>query len=158
MDDSLSFDERLWPGPLGWSSVVTAAAVMALAMSPVRAWLAVVAGLGTLVIGLVAAIALSPRVTVADGALTAGRARIPVGFLAQGRVLDRDEVRIALGPGSDARDYVVLRSWLPGAVSVPVTDPADPTPRWLVSSRRPADLLAALDAARDQAAHSEQIG
>lgn len=158
VDSSPAFTERLWPGPLGWSSVLAAAGVMAIAMSPVRPWLAVVGGVGTLVIGFVAAVALSPLVTVGDGVLTAGRARIPVRFLGEGRVLDRDGVRIALGPGSDARDYVVLRSWLPGAVSVAVSDPADPTPRWLVSSRRPAELLAALEAARAQAAHSEQIG
>ncbi len=158
MDAPLTFSERLWPGPLGWSSVLGLAAVMALVMSPVRTWLAVVAGLVTLAIGLIAAIGLSPRVTLSDGVLSAGRARIPVHFLGEAHVLDRDEVRAAVGPGSDARDYVVLRSWLPGAVSVLVDDPADPTPRWLVSSRRPRELLAALEATRDQPAHSEQIG
>ena len=37
-------------------------------------------------------------------------------------------------------------------VRVPLTDPADPTPYWLVSTRHPARLVAALDAARSAAA------
>lgn len=154
----VTFSERLWPGPLGWAAVLAFAAVLAVTMAPVRTWLAVVAGLTSLGLGVLAAVATSARVQVKDGILAAGRARIPVELLGPGEVLDRDGVRIALGPGSDARDYVVLRSWLRRAVSVTVVDPADPTPRWLISSRRPEAMLAALDAARGQAAHSEQIG
>ncbi len=154
----VSFDERLWPGPLGWAAVLAFAAVLAMTMAPVRAWLAVAVGLTALVLGLVAAVASSARVRIADGVLAAGRAHIPVTLLGAGEVLDREGVRAALGPGSDARDFVVLRSWLRRAVSVPVVDPADPTPRWVVSTRRPEALLAALEAARAQAAHSEQIG
>ncbi|WP_372592836.1 DUF3093 domain-containing protein [Actinotalea sp.] len=157
MEQPVTFSERLWPGPLGWASVVTFAAVLAVAMAPVRTWLAVAVGIGALTVGVIGAVGVAARVQVADGVLSAGRARIPVRLLGVGTALDRDGVRRAVGPGSDARDYVLLRSWLRGAVSIPVVDPEDPTPRWIVSTRRPEALLAALAAER-QAAHSEQIG
>ena len=48
---------------------------------------------------------------------------------------------------ADARAYLLLRPYLSRAVMVPVDDPADPTPYWLVSTRRPDELVAALDAA-----------
>ena len=48
------------------------------------------------------------------------------------------------GPEANARAYLVLRPYLKRAVKVEITDPADPTPYWLVSSRRPEDLAGAL--------------
>jgi hypothetical protein len=48
------------------------------------------------------------------------------------------------GVDADARAYLVLRGYCGGAVKVEVDDPGDPTPYWLVSSRRPLQLAAAL--------------
>ena len=52
------------------------------------------------------------------------------------------------GPSSaralDARAHVCLRAWARTAVRVEVVDPADPTPYWLVSTRHPARLAAAI--------------
>ncbi|MGC5166429.1 DUF3093 family protein [Luteimicrobium sp. DT211] len=113
----------------------------------------------TLVVGAVAAVVLavvlwaaSPVVAVGpgpDGApwLWAGRARIPVALLAAPRALDAAALRAELGPGSDARTFACLRPWVRAAVHVRVVDPEDPTPGWLVGSRRPAELEAALLAA-----------
>jgi hypothetical protein len=39
----------------------------------------------------------------------------------------------------------VLRPWVDGVVRVALTDPADPAPYWLVSTRRPEVLAAALE-------------
>ena len=47
--------------------------------------------------------------------------------------------------------FVVQRPWIPGAVQVHLDDPADPTPYWVVSSRRPDKLAAALLAERTAA-------
>ncbi len=158
VDAPLTFRERLWPGPLGWTMVLAVAAVLAAATAPIGPGVAVGVGLVSLALGILGAWSTAARVEVRGTELTAGRARIAVRFLGAGAVLDRAQLRAALGPGSDARDYVLLRAWLPGAVSLPVVDPRDATPRWVVSSRRPDALLAAVQAARDQAAHSEQIG
>lgn len=90
------------------------------------------------------------------GELRAGRARIPAGALGAPEVLDREQMRAALGPGLDVRAWVCHRPWIGPGVRVPVPDPRDSTPYWLMSSRRPAALAAALGRAGDQAAHSEQ--
>jgi hypothetical protein len=41
------------------------------------------------------------------------------------------------GRDADARAYLLLRPYLKRAVRVEITDPADPTPYWLVSTRHP---------------------
>jgi hypothetical protein len=119
-------------------------------------WLAVVVALPTDVAWLITAAAMavvaallvsygSARITVADGTLRAGRAHIPVSLLGAVTSLDADGVRRTAGVEADARAYLLLRPYLSRGVRVEVADPADPTPYWLVSTRRPDELAAALD-------------
>lgn len=139
-----TFRERLWPGPLGWVGVVLFCVVLGVALVPVDVTLAVVVGVVALLLALPAAALTAAPVEVTDGTLRAGAARIPADLLAVPRVLDREGVRTEMGPALDARAYVCLRGWIGTAVRVEVRDPQDPTPYWIVSTRRPAQLVAAL--------------
>jgi hypothetical protein len=57
---------------------------------------------------------------------------------------DADQMRTALGPALDARAFVCLRAWARTGVRVDLQDPLDPTPYWLLSTRRPQELADAL--------------
>src|SRR5665647_2936423 len=92
--------------------------------------------------------ATSTVVEVRDDELRVGRAHIPVSDLGEGAALDASGVHVALGPGSDARVFVCVRAWIRSEVTLAVVDPRDPTPRWLVSTRRPDGLLEAVRAAQ----------
>ncbi|WP_233571842.1 DUF3093 domain-containing protein [Cellulomonas triticagri] len=142
-----AFDERLRPSPAGWALVPALGVMGAIVLWPLGMVPGLVAGGIALVAAAVGAVRLSTRVRVADGELHAGDAHIPARLLRAPRALDVDATRHALGPGLDARTHVVLRGWVRTAVLVEVADPADPTPSWLVSTRRPEDLVAALVAA-----------
>jgi DUF3093 family protein len=118
-------------------------------------WLAVVVATPGPVAYLVTAVAMlllvagllaygGVRVSVADGVFRAGRAHIEGRHLGFVEALDAEQTRRTAGPEADARAYLVLRPYLKRAVKVQITDPADPTPYWLVSSRRPDDLAGAL--------------
>lgn len=92
-------------------------------------------------------------VTITDGELRAGGGRLPVHRVAGVTVLGPAEKRLLLGPAADRRAMIVQRPWLPGAVQVHVTGTqldgsAGAPPYWMVSSRRPAALAAAILAAR----------
>jgi hypothetical protein len=84
------------------------------------------------------------RVVVRDGWFQAGRARIEAEFVGSVAALGREETRLVAGRDADARAYLLLRPYVQRAVRVEVVDPADPTPYWLVSTRRPERLAAAL--------------
>ena len=142
------FRERLLPGIGGIAAVVGFAFVTFVALSVVDLRAAWATAVAVGVAGLVGAWLTAPVVAVRDGELHAGRAHLPVSLLGPVEVLDREGVRAAMGPGYDPRAFVCLRAWIGGAVTAPVTDPADPTPTWLVSSRRPRALAAAIEAAR----------
>jgi hypothetical protein len=100
----------------------------------------------------------SVRLVVTDQVFRAGRAQIPVTWLADPRPLDGQETWRAAGPGADARAWLVLRPYLRRSVMVQVTDPADPAPYWLVSTRRPGQLAAALSAVVPGSAAGEDRG
>jgi hypothetical protein len=94
----------------------------------------------------------SARVAILDGVagaeLIAGRAHVPVALCGEPRTLGPEELRRVLGPGADARSYVLVRPYSRTGVLVPLQDPADPTPSWVVATARPDALAGALRASK----------
>ncbi len=88
----------------------------------------------------------SARVAVRDGVLHAGPAHISVDLLGPVEALDAEETRRVHGVDADARAFLYTRPYLKRSVLVPVLDPADRTPYWLLSTRHPQRLAAALGA------------
>lgn len=86
----------------------------------------------------------APIVAVTDGQLVAGAARIPVALTGDTADFRGPDAVQARGPGLDARAFTMFRGWVDPVVRVAVTDPDDPVPYWLVSTRRPEALRAAL--------------
>ena len=84
------------------------------------------------------------RVAVQDDELFVDDARLPLRFVADATVLDAAAKRDVLGPYAEPYAFVIQRPWIAGAVQVHLNDPAVPTPYWIVSSRHPAELAAAL--------------
>ncbi len=114
------------------------------ALPPVAAWTVT-----AIALALMAALFLgygSAAIRVDRGQLTAGRARIGAEHLGEALPLDADATRRLAGPEADARAFLLLRPYLKRAVRVEITDPADPAPYWLLCTRRPDELAAALRA------------
>ncbi|MFI7073159.1 DUF3093 domain-containing protein [Micromonospora sediminicola] len=147
------YAERLglpwWAWPVGLAVAGLLAAELWLGATGVRAWLPFV----LLIPGTVAALWWLGRirVEVRDGELRVDDAHLPVRHVADVVPLDAAGRREVLGVGADPLAFVVQRPWVGGAVQVVLDDPADPTPFWVVSTRRPVELAAALLAARDTA-------
>ena len=139
-----AFHERLWPGAGGWLVATGLGVFVGLVLFPLSIGLAWGVGVAVAVAAVVVTAVTTPRVEVVGGELRAGAAHVPLSLLGDATPLSGDALRSALGPDLDARAYVCLRGWVHSAVRVDVTDPADPTPYWLVSTRRPAALAATL--------------
>ncbi len=143
------YDERLTVPHSWWAMAVGAGVGLALVFFP----------FGTLPMlgGLVAGGALammgvssygSARIRVVAGSLVAGKARIPLTALGEAEVLDRAEAVAWRSYKADPRAFMLLRSYVPTALKVAVTDPADPTPYVYLSTRSPQRLADALAAVR----------
>ncbi len=143
-----SYRERLWPAP--WIGLIAALAIPAslLTFAPINALVGAIVGT-VLALGVVAAAVLSaPTIIVAEGMLRAGSARVPLSFVGETTVARGDDARLARGQQLDARAHIMLRPDVAPVLRIMLTDPDDPTPYWLVSTRRPEALAAAISAAR----------
>jgi hypothetical protein len=145
-----SYDERLGV-PLRWWALATMflATVLLAFLVATPAWVAF--GITGLLVALVVGLFVgygAAWVSVHDGVFRAGRAQIPVSLLGEITALDAQARQRLAGVDADARAYLLLRPYVRRAVRVDLVDPADPTPYWLVSTRHPAELVAALSAAR----------
>ncbi|CAM5613750.1 DUF3093 domain-containing protein [Streptomyces narbonensis] len=146
------FDERL-TAPRSWWVI---AGLLGLSGGLVMYPLGAVPTLaGVIVAAVLAGAAVSSygsaRVRVVAGSLVAGDARIPVSALGAAEALDEEEARAWRSHKADPRAFMLMRSYVPRAVRVEITDPTDPTPYAYLSSREPEALVAALDSARAEA-------
>ncbi|BCL27164.1 DUF3093 domain-containing protein [Streptomyces aurantiacus] len=146
------YEERLTAPRSWWLVCLLVGVSMALILLPFGT-LALLGGLagGTAVSAVVASSYGSARIRVVGGSLIAGDARIPVSALGEAHVLDPEEARAWRSFKADARAHMLLRAYVPTALRVDITDPADPTPYVYLSTRDPERLAAALDAARTAA-------
>ena len=78
--------------------------------------------------------------------LRVGPAQLPTRFIADAAPVPAREKQVMLGPELDPTAYVLHRPWIGPMVRVTLNDPADPTPYWIFSARRPEALLECLRA------------
>ncbi|MFE7577659.1 hypothetical protein AMK18_00545 [Streptomyces sp. CB01249] len=142
------YDERLTAPRSWWLIAVLIGIACALMLLPLGT-LPLLAGLagGTVLSAVAVSSYGSARIRVVAGALVAGDARIPVSALGEAEVLDAEEARAWRTHKADVRAFMLLRSYIPTAVRVEITDPEDPTPYVYLSTRDPKALVAALNAA-----------
>ncbi|WP_306363675.1 DUF3093 domain-containing protein [Nocardia sp. CC227C] len=76
--------------------------------------------------------------------LRADRAHLPASFVARAAAVPASAKSAALGRQLDPAAYIQHRAWIGPMVLLVLDDPDDPTPYWLVSTRRPDRVLAAL--------------
>jgi hypothetical protein len=115
-----------------------------IAFVPVSTTLGVAVGFGVLALGLFSLVLTAPVVRVDATTLRAGEANIPRDLVGRVVALDAAATRTELGPQLDARAFLCQRGWIHTAVRVELVDPLDPTPYWIVSTRHPDELAAAL--------------
>jgi hypothetical protein len=101
-----------------------------------------------LVIGLVGVLGIwallilrSPQIQVTKDNLSAGRASIPRNLIGEPKAISKEEVFAERGPKLDPGAYKVFQGTVKTAIKIPISDPDDPTPYWLVSTRNPAKLV-----------------
>lgn len=82
--------------------------------------------------------------TDADG-LQAGRAAVGWRWVGAARVLSGDEVEDRIRGRADVAAWRLSRPYLRRVVRVELDDPADPHPAWLIGTRRPDALVAAIE-------------
>lgn len=142
------YRERLSPSLWVLVAAALCGPMAALVLTPIDRTLALIGGAVVGIGVVVALIALSPTVSISGGELRAGPAHIPVDLLGEPVGLSGDEARAARGVDLDPRSWLMLRGGIDALVVVPVVDPDDPAPSWILSTRTPDRLAAAIRSAQ----------
>ncbi len=143
------YRERLTVPPAWWALAgllaLTLLFAIGLYLGPV--WgIGVAAAALAIATGLFAGAAITIRVD--QQVVQIGRSVIERRYVGAVASLDAEQTRRRGGVEADARAHLVLRPYVATAVEIVLDDDADSVPYWLVSSRRPAQLAAALQAGR----------
>jgi hypothetical protein len=102
-------------------------------------------GLGALVaIALLSWGAVVIEVTASE--LKVGSQRLALGEVSEASALDVDQTTALRGPRADVAAYLLVRPYLPESVYVAVAG----RPYWLIGTRHPVELAAAIETARSR--------
>jgi len=82
-----------------------------------------------------------------DGELRIRGAHLPLRFVSGAVALDGPTLRRVVGREGDPAAFISIRPWIGPGVQFWVDDPEDPTPYWIVSSRRPERVVELLRSA-----------
>ena len=87
-------------------------------------------------------------IEVSDGTLRAGGATLPLSQAGDVVALDEKQAALLRGPRGDPAAHLMLRPYLKRAVYIALADPGSGVPYWLVATRHPAELAAAIERSR----------
>ncbi|MEU0679896.1 DUF3093 domain-containing protein [Streptomyces albogriseolus] len=140
-NNRLVYDERLTAPKAWWGAAVLFGIALALVFFPYGLIAALIGlAVGTCLAGMYVSAQGSTRIRVTADTLFVADARIPLAALGQPEALHGEDARAWRTYKADLRAFMVMRSFVPGAVRVEVRDPDDPTP-YLYLSTRTAELL-----------------
>lgn len=141
---AILYDERLWPAPWIWLVVAGASVASIFTLVPVSLTAGIVAAVVVAVVLVTLLILSTPRITVTATLVSVGRASIDRRFVGEVHAYRGEDATAQRGPLLNATAYLCIRGWISPVVRLEITDPEDPTPYWLTSTRRPEQLVAAL--------------
>jgi hypothetical protein len=145
-----SYRERLY-SPLSWWLIGMTSALMfgAIVWTGFDVWLTLTV-FAVLILIIAAFLVNWGQVTieVTDGELRAGRDALPIAIVGEVRPLDEAQARVLRGPRADPHAYTLIRPYLRRAVYIEVCGRPAASPYWLLATRRPIELAAAIESAR----------
>ncbi|MCC9145107.1 MULTISPECIES: DUF3093 domain-containing protein [unclassified Arthrobacter] len=146
--DTVVYSERLTPSFGIWFIAAALAAACILVFIPISVGAGITAAVVAALILAVLLVISTPLIRVTPDTLQVGRAQIERRFIGKVEAFRGEDATMQRGPGLNATAYMCIRGWISPVVRIEITDPADRTPYWLTSTRRPEKLVEALTSGR----------
>ena len=130
-----------------WSSFLPTLGIFPaiwLTFLPINQAIGLWSGIGATVLIVALMIAKSARITVTNEALRVSNASIDRSFISAVEVIEKENAFAARGRNLDPRAWIHFQGSVSTLALVRINDPADPTPYWLFSTRKPQKLKEAL--------------
>ena len=88
--------------------------------------------------------AMRSTITFDGEELRIDRAHIESKYLGKVTILDSEAMRLLRTRDADPAAYLAIKFWTPTGIKIEVIDPRDPTPYWLITSKRGEEIAALL--------------
>ena len=89
--------------------------------------------------------AMRSNISFDGNELRIDRAHIDIKYLGEVAILDSPAMRLLRTRDADPAAYLAIKFWVPIGVKITVVDPRDPTPYWLITSKRGEEIAALLN-------------
>ena len=144
------YRERLWPAP--WLFVATALVIPAslLVFLPINTTAGVIVAIVLYVACVILLVLGGPVIEVTDSEFRAGKASLPLSIAGTVEGFSASEARDERGVNLDARTWLLIRGWISPVVKIQNLDERDSAPYWVVSTRHPDAVVAAITAAKQR--------
>jgi hypothetical protein len=138
------YREKLWPNAWIWIIAAGISGAGILVFAPISAAAGYTAAVVLFAIIAILLVLSTPTILVTEKTLAVGRATIERRFVGAARPFRGEEATAERGTRLNGLAYLCIRGWIDPVVKIDITDPSDPTPYWLASTRHPDKLAAAL--------------
>ncbi|MEY4348713.1 MAG: hypothetical protein RL719_10 [Actinomycetota bacterium] len=143
------YRETVWPSLFALLPAILLAPAVGLVITPFTDYVvATLVGSSVFVLALVVVLSLAPKIVVMQSDrkifLQVNSANIEASHISSAQVIAKGEARAERGPKLDARSFRVFQPSVSEMLKVNLSDERDSTPYWLVSTRNPVALKAAL--------------
>lgn len=139
------YRERLAPGIGMWIGCLGVGAASFLVGAPINIAAGIVAGVVMFLLLGSLLFFTSPIIEITPTVLRVGRAQIEREHTGRAYAFRGEQARLATGPALDGRAFMCFRGWISSIIRIQITDPADPTPYWIASSRNPERIAEILN-------------
>ena len=147
-----NYREKLWPAP--WLFISTALVIPAslLVFLPINTTAGIVVAIVLYLVCVALLILGAPTIEVTDTEFRAGRASLPLSIAGTVEGFSGEEARAERGTRLDARTWLLIRAWISPLVKIQNLDERDSAPYWVVSTRHPDAVVAAVETAKQRIA------
>lgn len=134
------FFERVMPHPLSliWTLILPVS--FYLVLLPINEFAGIFIGIFAFLAVLLSLWFAAPVIEISDGQLSVGNASIALKLISKVEVIAPEAAFAERGPKLSPAAYVRFQPTVSGLVKVFLSDPEDPTPYWLFSSRKGNEL------------------
>ena len=139
--DSMQYRERVLPNIGTFAAVFVLLPSAVIVSEPFDLFIGLI--VGVLGVGAIWALLIlrAPIIEVSAKELRVGRVTIPRDLIGEPVAVAKSEIFSERGPHLDPAAHKVFQGTVRTAIKIPITDPQDPTPYWLVSTRNPMKLV-----------------
>lgn len=138
--DSILYSERVLPNFGTFAAIFALLPSTVLIAEPFNLWLGVFIGVIAVSAIWLLLIFRAPRIEVSETELSVGKVVISRKFIGTPQIIGKAEIFAERGPNLNPAAHRVFQGSVKTAIKIPITDPEDPTPYWLVSTRNPTKL------------------